>query len=174
MDITVPEAMATLCRGIHDRWGSLDIWAHTAIHAAPLTPTSHIDSRDMAKSITANITATATLINYVAPCWAPKARRCSLTTRARAKFFGSYGATKAAQIALARSWQAETTKTGPRVVIAQPDPMPTATRARFFPGEDRAPWPIRTRRPRIFWQTSKRLQFSNPLSKGPVSRARPP
>lgn len=85
MDITVPEAMATLCRGIHDRWGSLDIWAHTAIHAAPLTPTSHIDSRDMAKSITANITATATLINYVAPCWAPKARRCSLTTRARAR-----------------------------------------------------------------------------------------
>jgi len=28
---------------------------------------------------------------------------------------------------------------GPRVIIAQPDPMPTATRARFFPGEDRAP-----------------------------------
>ncbi|MEO1364107.1 MAG: oxidoreductase, partial [Pseudomonadota bacterium] len=37
-----------------------------------------------------------------------------------------------------RSWQAETTKTGPQVHIATPAPMPTATRARFHPGEDRA------------------------------------
>ena len=50
--------------------------------------------------------------------------------RAGAKFFGAYGATKAAQIALARSWQAETGRTGPRVDIVTPRPMPTATRAR--------------------------------------------
>ena len=31
-------------------------------------------------------------------------------------FFGGYGATKAAQIALVRSWQAETAKIGPRVI----------------------------------------------------------
>jgi hypothetical protein len=42
-----------------------------------------------------------------------------------------------AQIALVRSWQAETVKTGPRVLVETPAPMPTATRARFFPGEDR-------------------------------------
>ena len=59
--------------------------------------------------------------------------------RAGQKFFGNYGATKAAQIALAQSWQAEAAKHGPRVVIATPAPMPTATRARFFPGEDRTP-----------------------------------
>ena len=53
-------------------------------------------------------------------------------------FFGAYGATKAAQMALARSWQAEATKHGPRVLIAEPAPMPTATRARFPPGEDRS------------------------------------
>ena len=58
--------------------------------------------------------------------------------RAGEKFFGLYGATKAAQMALARSWQAESVKTGPRVLIETPAPMPTATRARFFPGEDRA------------------------------------
>jgi len=50
----------------------------------------------------------------------------------------AYGATKAAQIALARSWQAEGAKHGPRVVIAEPAAMPTAVRARFHPGEDRA------------------------------------
>jgi hypothetical protein len=40
-------------------------------------------------------------------------------------------------MALSRSWQAESAKHGPRVVIAEPHPLPTATRARFFPGEDR-------------------------------------
>jgi NAD(P)-dependent dehydrogenase (short-subunit alcohol dehydrogenase family) len=54
------------------------------------------------------------------------------------KFFGAYGATKAAQIALAKSWAAETVKIGPRVLIDTPAPMATATRARFFPGEDRS------------------------------------
>ena len=41
------------------------------------------------------------------------------------------------QISLALSWQKETAKTGPKVKILTPAPMPTATRARFFPGEDR-------------------------------------
>lgn len=58
--------------------------------------------------------------------------------RAGEKFFGIYGATKATQIALARSWQAETVQTGPKVHVLEPNPMPTATRARFFPGEDRS------------------------------------
>jgi NAD(P)-dependent dehydrogenase (short-subunit alcohol dehydrogenase family) len=57
--------------------------------------------------------------------------------RAGMPFFGAYGATKAAQIALARSWAAEAVKIGPRILIETPHPMPTATRARFFPGEDR-------------------------------------
>ena len=54
------------------------------------------------------------------------------------KFFGAYGSSKAAQIALARSWAAETVKIGPKVVILAPHPLPTAVRARFFPGEDRS------------------------------------
>ena len=44
----------------------------------------------------------------------------------------------AAQIALARSWKVECAKIGPRVLIETVSPMPTATRGRFFPGEDRA------------------------------------
>jgi hypothetical protein len=42
-------------------------------------------------------------------------------------------------MSLANSWQVETAKTGPRVDILTPAPMATAVRARFFPGEDRAP-----------------------------------
>ena len=139
MDVTNTDAMATLCRGIFDRWGRLDIWLHTAIHAAPLTPASHIDSKDLAKSITGNVTATATLISFVAPLLGHTGQAVFFDDpRAGQQFFGSYGATKAAQIALARSWQAETATTGPKVHIVTPEPMPTATRARFFPGESRS------------------------------------
>ncbi|UWR23721.1 SDR family oxidoreductase [Sulfitobacter sp. S190] len=140
MDITDDKAMATLCRGIFDRWGSLDLWAHAAIHAAPMTPTPHVDARDLDKSVKGNVTATSVLISYVAPLLGTEGQALFFDDpRAGEKFFGAYGATKAAQMALARSWQAETARSGPRVHIAVPQPMPTATRARFFPGEDRAP-----------------------------------
>jgi NAD(P)-dependent dehydrogenase (short-subunit alcohol dehydrogenase family) len=138
MDVTNADAMATLCRGIHDRWGSLDLWLHTAIHAAPLAPTDHIDAKDMAKSIACNITATSTLITYVSPLLGLTGTAVFFDDpRMGQQFFGSYGATKTAQIALARAWAAEKAKIGPKVQIVTPEPMPTATRARFFPGENR-------------------------------------
>ncbi len=139
MDVTNADAMAVLCRGIHDRWGHLDLWLHTAVHAAPMAPAGHIDTKDMAKSIACNVTATATLIAYVAPLLGLEGKAVFFDDpRAGSKFFGAYGSTKAAQIAMARSWEAETVNTGPKVQVLTPAPMPTATRARFFPGEDRS------------------------------------
>ncbi|GAA6200430.1 SDR family NAD(P)-dependent oxidoreductase [Aquicoccus sp. SU-CL01552] len=138
MDITVPEAMATLCRGIHDRWGEVALWLHTAVHAAPLSPAQFIDAKDWEKSTAVNASATALLISYVAPLLGQTGQAVFFDDpRAGEKFFGAYGATKAAQIALAKSWAAETLRTGPQVRVLEPRPMPTATRARFFPGEDR-------------------------------------
>lgn len=139
MDITDDGAMQHLCRGIHDRWGGLAVWAHTAIHAAPLTPTQMIDPKDWDKCVAINLEATRRLIAYVAPLLGQSGQALFFaddTTRG-AKFFGSYGATKAAQTALAQSWAAETAKIGPKVHVLPTPPMPTATRARFFPGEDR-------------------------------------
>ncbi len=138
MDINVDEAMQQLCRGIYDRWGSLDLWLHTAIHAAPLAPAGHIGPKDLAKSMTTNIEATSRLIAYVSPLLDQSGQAVFFDDpRSGDQFFGAYGATKGAQIALARSWAAESAKTGPKVKILTPDPMPTATRARFYPGEDR-------------------------------------
>ena len=34
--------------------------------------------------------------------------------------------------------QAKQLKTGPNILVFSPNPMPTACRARFFPGEDRS------------------------------------
>ena len=139
MDVTVPEAMATLCRGIHDRWGHVDLWCHCAVHAAPLSPANTIDAKDWEKSVAVNATATATLISYVAPLLGQSGSAIFFDDPVDGKkFFGSYGATKATQITLVKSWAAETQKTGPHVHIVAPKPMPTATRARFFPGEDRS------------------------------------
>ena len=141
MDITDADAMRHLCRSVHDRWGHLTLWAHTAIHAAPLAPAGHIDARDWDKSLATNARATGVLIPMVEPLLLAAPDRGTALffedPRAGAKFFGAYGATKAAQLALVRSWAAESNRVGPRIVIAEPGPMPTATRARFFPGEDR-------------------------------------
>ncbi len=139
MDITLPEAMQQLCRSIHDRWGGLDLWLHPAIHAGPLAPAPHLADKDLDRSIAVNLRATARLIAYVAPLLGLEGRAVFFDDpRGGEKFFGHYGTTKSAQMALARSWQAETVKTGPQVRILAPRPMPTATRARFYPGEDRS------------------------------------
>ncbi len=140
MDILVEDAMAQLCRSIFDRWGGISVWAHTAIHAAPLNPTAHLNFKDFERSMDINAKAVGRLIPFVAPLLGEDGTALFFDdNKTGDKFFGSYGASKAAQIALAKSWQAETVNTGPKVQILEPRPMATALRARFFPGEDRAP-----------------------------------
>lgn len=138
MDITNLDAMAQLCRSVYDRWGKVDLWVHAAIHGAPLTPAGHIDQKDWDKSVSSNISAVGQLIPFMTPLLGHDGQAVFFDDpKGGEKFFGSYGATKAAQIALAQSWQKETETTGPKVSILSPNPMPTGTRARFFPGEDR-------------------------------------
>lgn len=141
MDITHDDAMRHLCRSIHDRWGHVDLWAHTAIHTAPLAPAGSLDTRDWDKSLATNARATGQLIPMIDPLLRAAPAGTALffdDPKAGEKFYAAYGATKAAQIALARSWAAESARHGPRVLITTPAPMPTATRARFHPGEDRS------------------------------------
>lgn len=141
MDINNLDAMRQLCRSIYDRWGAIYIWAHTAIHAAPLSPAMHIDARDWDKSVATNVTATGHLIPFIAPLLGEDGQAMFFEDfKAGEKFAGAYGATKAAQIALARSWQAESAKHGPKVHIVSPAPMATATRARFIPARTARRW----------------------------------
>lgn len=138
MDITNRDAMAHLCRSVYDRWGGIALWVHTAIHTAPLTPTWQLDQKDWDKSVATNVSAMGHMIPFVAPLLGTAGTAVFFDDpHGGQKFYGHYGATKAAQIALARSWQGESEKTGPRVHILQPQPMGTAHRARFYPGEDR-------------------------------------
>jgi len=139
MDITKADAMAQLCRSVHDRWGQIALWVHTAIHAGPLSPVDHLDQKDWQKSLSINLDAMSHLVPYVGPLLKRDGSAVFFDdNHAGQKFFGHYGTTKAAQISLARSWQAETASIGPRVKILSPKPMATHLRARFYPGEDRS------------------------------------
>ncbi len=150
VDITNDDAMRQICRSIHDRWGGVDLWAHTAVHVPPLSPAGHVAVKDWDKTLATTLRATGTLIPLIEPLLRarPGARAMFFDDAAWhegdgvARFFGAYGAAKAGQIALARAWAAENATLGParapQVIVHTPAPMPTATRARFFPGEDRA------------------------------------
>jgi NAD(P)-dependent dehydrogenase (short-subunit alcohol dehydrogenase family) len=140
IDLTDEGAIAHLCRSVHDRWGRADIWVHTAIHVTALTPAPHITAKDLDRNITTNIRALARLIAMVDPLIAPATAPVAVffDDEWDEKFAGAYAMSKAAQRALVQSWQAETAKHGPDVHLLRPAPMPTATRARFYPGEDRS------------------------------------
>ena len=140
IDITDNDAVAHLCYSIHQRWGQLDLLVHSAIHAPPLCPAAHIDARDLDKTIATNIRATALLIVNAEPLLKAAKHSKALffdDPLKGEKFHTTYGMSKAAQIQIASNWQAECAKSGPSVKILTPAPMPTATRARFYPGENR-------------------------------------
>lgn len=139
LDLTDAPTLSRLGAALHERWGKLDLWVHTAVHAAPLQPAEHIDANELDRSVALNVLAFQGLIRVLDPLLrlAPEPRALiAADDRAGEKFFGTYGATKAAQSALTRSWAAES---GARITIEEivPPPMPTALRARFFPGEPR-------------------------------------
>ncbi|WP_308916818.1 SDR family oxidoreductase [Jannaschia sp. LMIT008] len=141
MDVTDAGAMQHLCRSIYDRWGKLPLWVHTAVEVPPLSPAVSIPERDMARAVDCNVTALSRLIAYVAPLLraAGGGTAVFFDDDRPIKFAGGYLATKAAQRAMVQAWQAEATTDGATAVhLLTPRPMPTALRARFHPGEDRA------------------------------------
>ena len=138
IDLTDQNAVAQLCRSIFERWGKVRLWVHTAIHAAPLGPVITVDNKDWEISVTNNLTVLAKLIPMVSPLLEEDSKAVFFEDNTiMEKFSSIYGATKAAQIHLVKTWQNECKSTGPQIYVLQPNPMPTAVRARFYPGENR-------------------------------------
>jgi NAD(P)-dependent dehydrogenase (short-subunit alcohol dehydrogenase family) len=141
LSLTDEGGLQRLCLALNDRWGRLDLAVHCAAHAAPLAPAPHVADKDFDTSVEVNLKGTERLVVMLQPLLvtAREGRFVYVADhRAGQPFFGSYGATKAAAEALVRSWAAESARIGPRVDIFHPNPMPTALRARFYPGEDGA------------------------------------
>lgn len=141
MDLTDDKAIAHLCRSLHDRWGRADIWVHAAIHVSALTPAPHVTAKDLDKVIALNIRGISRLIANVEPLIAPSDAPTAVFFDDvwDAQYAGPYAMSKAAARALVESWQAETATLATTVHLVRPNPMPTAVRARFYPGEDRTP-----------------------------------
>ncbi len=140
LDLTDEGGLQRMGLAIHERWGRLDLLVHCAIHAPPLAPLPQATEKDLARTLAINVHATQRLIVMCDPLLQAAAAGTAVFVhddRAGQKFFGLYGASKAAQAALVASYAAEASRIGPRVLGFTPAPMPTATRARFFPGEDR-------------------------------------
>lgn len=137
LDLTDTQALPNLAASIKEKFTTLDLWIHTAVNAPPMAPAALIASSDYTKTMATNVTALANLIATLSPILKGQA---VITTAPEigAKFQGAYGASKAAAQALTQSWAAETAQTGPKVSLFTPEPMATATRARFHPGEDQS------------------------------------
>jgi len=140
LDVTDQAGLERMCLSIFERWGGLDLWVHAAIFVGPLSPVGHIPDKDWDKTLGINIKATQRLIALIDPLLRTKGGTAILPVDdvAGHKFQAAYSAAKSAQKALWDSWAAESPATGPRVKTFAPKPMPTALRARFFPGEDRS------------------------------------
>ncbi|MEM9780611.1 MAG: SDR family oxidoreductase [Pseudomonadota bacterium] len=139
LDLTDDEGLARMGRAIFDRWGRLDLLVHAAAHAAPCAPVAQSSEKDLDKSFAVNARATQRLIVMCDPLLQAAANGHMIYVtdhHAGDKFFGNYGASKAAGQAIVESWAAENEGLKIKVDLFTPDPMPTATRARFYPGED--------------------------------------
>lgn len=154
MDITDAEAVTKLTDAITGRFGRLNLWVQAAIQAAPLSPAGHIAPKDWDKTLNTLARATGVMIPKLDPILTATARAGG---QAMAVFLddpalrvdgltrpnhAAIGAAKAAQMALAQAWAAETSALGPNrapmVRIETPAPMPTGARARLHPGQDAA------------------------------------
>ena len=56
-----------MVQAVQKRWGGIDLWAHCAVHAAPLSPAAQTDPKEIARSIDTNISATHGLMQLVEP-----------------------------------------------------------------------------------------------------------
>ncbi len=138
VDLTDDAGLARMGRAIFDRWGRLDVLVHAAAHAAPCAPVPVTAEKDFDRSFAVNARATQRLIVMCDPLLkaTPLAQAIYVgDSRAGAGNFGAYGASKAAGAAIVQSWRAESAALGLCVQTFEPAPMPTAVRARFYPGE---------------------------------------
>lgn len=138
IDINDKDGVCALCKALHERWGEIKLWIHTAIYAPTLSPAPHIDEKDLTKAFATNVSSTQRLISKLAPLMSAQSRVVFFDDKqAHGAFLGAYGASKKAQISLAKSWAEENANIGPKITILSPNPMPTAIRATFYPGENR-------------------------------------
>lgn len=139
LDVTDDEGIERLGAAIHERHGHLDAFVHCAAHATPLSPVGHVATKDLDKAWKVNARAIQQLLRSMDPLLKQSDAAKAIfmvDPRIGSPFWSSYAATKEAGLAFARSYEAETAQSSIDVIFHQPPEMPTALRARFFPGQN--------------------------------------
>ncbi len=140
LDITDEPALERMAEAIYQRHGRLDLLVHCAIHAPHLTPVTHLGAKVLDKAFGINARGVQTLLRVCDPLFGKTENPTALfvTDPKDGKgLWSPYHVTKEAGIGFARSYAAEREKAGVRVLFHHAPPMPTATRARFYPSENR-------------------------------------
>jgi len=140
LDVTDEGGLQRLCLSIFERWKGLDVLVHCAVKAPLLTPMDALVDKDYDSCMAVNARATARIIALTEPLLRVADGTAIFMDDPHdgEKFFAAYAASKAAARSMVLSYQAETANLKPRVILHQPNPMPTATRARFHPGENKS------------------------------------
>ncbi|MFM2301431.1 MAG: hypothetical protein RLZZ84_1167 [Pseudomonadota bacterium] len=142
VDLADADGIARLANAVAERWGVLDMLAHTAAILPQLTSVADIDQVAFTKAITTNTLATQALIARFDPLLRKSANgrlayfTTSVATAPRA-YWGAYAASKAAAEVLIDCYAQEVRNISKvRVAIIDPGATRTAMRARAYPGED--------------------------------------
>lgn len=139
LDITDDGAIERLGAAIHERHGQLDVLVHCAAHATPLSPVGHVAGKDLEQSWKVNGRAVQQLIRSVDPLLKAAQRSTAIffeDDRRRSPFWSAYSVSKEAGLGFARCYAAEVESSNVEVIFHNPPEMPTALRARAYPGQN--------------------------------------
>jgi short-subunit dehydrogenase len=144
LDLAENESIARLAGAIGERWQALDVMVLNAAMLGSLSAVPSIDAKELARTLTLNVSAPAALIAAFDPMLrASKAAKVigltSSVGRTPRAYWGAYGASKAAFETLLGAYSDEMAAISRiRVTIVDPGATRTAMRARAYPGEDPA------------------------------------
>jgi len=139
LDVIDDGAIERMGAAIYERHGRLDAFVHCAAHATPLTPVGHVAAKDLDKAWKVNARAVQQLLRSLDPLLQQSDGAKALfmlDPRIGSPFWSTYSATKEAGLGFARSYAAEIAQSDVDVIFHQPPEMPTALRARFYPGQN--------------------------------------
>lgn len=126
---------------LYERFGRLDILIGNAAELGPLSPLTHVDSKDWRRVFEINVDANWRLLRTLDPLLRrSEAGRAVFVTSAEARlctaYYGPYAASKAALETLVKTYAAEIATTSVRANLLDPGVTRTRLRSRAFPGED--------------------------------------
>ncbi len=138
-DITKLDELEALGPIIDNRFGKLDVLVANAGMLGTLTPLAHGKMKEFQTVMTTNVTANLQLIRTCDPLLkASDAGRAIFVISGKGMkpeaYWGQYGISKAAVIALAQTYAAETVTTNIKVNMVRPGAVDTAMLSQAYPG----------------------------------------